>query len=285
MTELSLLRGLLLSSMAVASIGTNLLFFEEPSRLRMAALVAALCCAAVGLLLPVPLLCLVWLVFCSANFADFLRRRLSTLRSALGLATCIPFLFSIIASVWLVGGANDLRILGYGPAFSYYAAMHGTVLGWTLIGALAALANQALPQRRIHLAAVFICFASFLLIALGIDQLRWLKPIGVVGLTVAVPTSQLVFLRHARARSRGAFTLGCVSLAALAFTMLLAWRNEVSMAAWPPVFGVRSMVSVHGVLNALVVGPSFLLAVALDARRDDAVGSKWFVLNRNSEEA
>lgn len=266
MSELSLLRVLLLLSMAVGPLGTHRFFFAEPSRLRVAAHVGALACAALGLFVA-PILCVAWLLFCVGSFALFLRERVASRRWPELIAACIPFLFSIIAAVWLVGGANDLHILGYGAEFSYYAALHGNVLGWILIGALAVLADHGGPHRRVYLASVFVCFASFLLIALGIDQLRALKPIGVVGLSVAIPAAQLVFLRSVWSRDRRAFALGGVSLAGLVLTMVLAWRNELSMPVFSVVGNIRGMVSVHGALNAVVVAPCFLLAVALDARR------------------
>ena len=268
MSELSLLRALLLLSMAIGPLGTHRFFHAQPSRLRAGAHAGALACAALGLFVA-PVLCVAWLVFCVASFALFLRERVLRERARRFpelLAACVPFLFSIIAATWLVGGANDLHILGYGPEFSYYAALHGNVLGWILIGALAVLADRGGPQRRVYLASVLVCFASFLLIALGIDQLRALKPIGVIGLSVAIPASQLVFLRSVWSRNRPAFALGCVSLAGLVLTMFLAWRNELSMAVFPAVGGIRGMVSVHGAVNAVVVAPCFLLAVALDAR-------------------
>ena len=56
------------------------------------------------------------------------------------------------------------------------------------------------------------------------------------------------------------------SFAGLVFTMVLAWRNELSMPVFQVVAGIRGMVSVHGVLNTVVVAPCFLLAVSLDAR-------------------
>jgi hypothetical protein len=47
--------------------------------------------------------------------------------------------------------------------------------------------------------------------------------------------------------------------------MVLAWRNELPLPSSLAVAGIRGMVSVHGALNALVVAPCFLLAVALAA--------------------
>jgi hypothetical protein len=112
-----------------------------------------------------------------------------------------------------------------------------------------------------------VCAASFLLVALGIDQLRLLKPIGVVGLSIALPASLLAFLDESRSRNRSAFVLASASLSGLLVSMVLAWRNELSLPPLPAIGGVRSMVALHGVLNAVVVAPSFLAAVALDAPR------------------
>ncbi len=41
-------------------------------------------------------------------------------------------------------------------------------------------------------------------------------------------------------------------------------KDQPSSFAAPAVAGIRGMVSLHGVLNALVVAPCFLLAVTLD---------------------
>ncbi|MDX2089160.1 MAG: hypothetical protein SFX73_14985 [Kofleriaceae bacterium] len=265
MTELSVLRVLLLASMALGPFATHRHFFAKRSRRWAAAHVGALVCAAVGLLAPAPILCVAWLVFCAASFALFLRARGASLRSPRVLAACVPFLFSNVAAVWLVGGANDLQLLGYGAHFSYYAALHGNVLGWIMIGTLAVLADRDSPRRGVYLATVFACLVSFLLIAFGIDRLRVLKPVGVIGLTLALPVGQLAFLRDVWTRDRPAFVLGCISLAGLAVTMVLAWRNELALPV-PFVAGIRGIVSVHGALNALVVAPCFLLAVALAGR-------------------
>lgn len=119
---------------------------------------------------------------------------------------------------------------------------------------------------------MLVCLLSFLAIAFGIDQLRALKPIGAVGLSIAIPISQLVFLRSVWSCNRPAFVLGCISVATLAFTMLLAWRNERWMPDLLAVAGIRGMVSVHGVLNTLLVALCFLLAVSLEARRTRVAG-------------
>lgn len=273
-TELALLRALLLASMIVGPLGTRCLF-PTPSRRRDLAHGCAVLCAAVGLYGPWPMLCVGWLAFCAAMFALFLRVRARAPWSARVLAASVPFVFSNVAAAWLVGGANDLALLGYDVHFSYYAALHGNVLGWTLIGALATLADQDSPQRAIYLASVFVCLVSFFAIALGIDQLRVLKTIGVVGFSIAIPTCQLAFLRSVRSHDRRAFLLGCVSFAGLLFTMVLAWQHELAAPMLPWVAGIRPMVAVHGVLNAVIVAPCFVLAVlyARCGTRANAVSS------------
>lgn len=266
-SELTLLRALLLLSLAIAPLGTHRHFLREPSRARLGAHAAGLACAAIALFTPFALASIGWLLLTALGFAMFLRSRVSSLRTPQTIAACVPFLFSNVAAVWLVAGTNDLHLLGYGVHFSFYAALHGNVLGWILVGALAILADREGPERRVYVAAIAVCFVSFLLIALGIDQLHALKIFGVIGLSLAIPIAQLAFLRGAWLRNRAAFALGCVSLVGLAFTMLLAWRNELHLPVLVELFGVRAMVSIHGVLNALIVAPSFLLAAVLDARQ------------------
>jgi hypothetical protein len=267
-SELSLLQLLLVVAMALGPLGTQRHFAVGSPRARTAAHLVALACATLGLVSPWPFLTVVWLAFCAGSFALFLRSRVRVLGSPHVLAASVPFLFSNVAAVWLVSGANDLHLLGYGVHFSDYASLHGNVLGWIVLGALAILADRAGPRRErlVYVGAVLVCLVSFLLIAFGIDRLHVLKPIGVIGLSIALPLAQLTFLHGVRKRHRLAFVLGCLSFAGLATTMLLAWCNELAAPVLGELAGVRSMVSVHGVLNALIVAPSFLLAVALDTR-------------------
>jgi hypothetical protein len=236
----------------------------------------ALVCAGVGLVSPWPQLCVVWLLYCAGSFGLFLVARARSLASPSVLAAFVPFLFSNVAAVWLVAGSNELRLLGYGMIFSYYASLQGDVLGWIFVGAIAILADRKDlgRERNVYVGAALVCFVSFLLVALGIDQLRTLKPIGVAGLSIALPLAQLLFLRGVRTRHRVAFVLGCLSFAGLVFTMVLAWGNELAMPVLGQVAGTRAMVSVHGVSNALIVAPCFLLAVVLDTKvaRGDASG-------------
>lgn len=251
--------------MVLAPMGTHRALLP-PSRWNGVAHGLAALCATLGLIFPWPLLCLAWFAYTAGSFARFLFERRSRLRSPYEFATCIPFLFSNISAVWIVGGANDLEILGYGEIFSYYAALHGMFLGWMLVGPITLLALQERPYRRLYLASAVLCLVSFLLIALGIDGLAAIKPLGVAGLCLAIPAAQVAFLHTAYRTSRVAFLLGCVSLFTLTLTMILAWQNELGTLSLPALLGIRSMASLHGVLNGVVVAPCFMAAVILNRR-------------------
>ena len=263
LTELDVLHALLVVSVVIAPLTTRL-FGELPRGWRWAYGIGVASVAA-SLFTPLSWMSALWFLFCLGNFAAFIKPRLASLRSPSILASCVPFAFSLVAATWIVGGTNDLRILGYGPHFSYYAALHGNVLGWTLVGSIAALATRERPRQELYIVAVFICFASFLLVAIGIDRFAVVKPIGVTGLTVLIPAAQLAFLEQSRT-NRAAFSAALVSFLALAFTFVLAWLNELRLPSLEPVGAIRAMVSVHGVINTLIVAPAFLLAVALTQR-------------------
>ncbi len=264
MTELVLLRLLVLVSVAVAPLSRRLL--GPPPRGWSVAHALGIGLVAAALVGPLPQLAYGWLVFCVGGALMFAVEhgaalRTASRRTATTFAAGVPLAFGVIAATWIAGATNDLRILGYGPHFSFYAALHGNVLGWTLLGGVAALAQRAGRFQRVHLATVFLGFASFLLVALGIDRLAWLKPLGVLGLTLALPLSMLAFLIDARG-NRAAFALGALAFGALVLTLALAWLNELGSLSVEPLGGIRAMVWLHGLVNGLVVGPAWLGAVA-----------------------
>ncbi|MEM9070892.1 MAG: YndJ family transporter [Myxococcota bacterium] len=268
MTELTFLRVLLLIALLVAPFATRPSL--PRSRWDLPAQGVAFLCSAIGLFSSIPMLTGAWLLYCIGSGLRYAVHRHKTLFSLSTIAQGVPFVFSVVAAGWLVGGACDLRILGYGPAYSFYASLHGNVLGWIMLGGVALLAGQEDQHRRLHLATVFVSLASFFLIAFGIDQLPALKPLGVLGVSIMLPLSQLSFLRRTRHR-RVAFGLALVSLLGLALTLAFAWLNELSRLPSIYLLGARSMVSVHGVLNAVVVGPAWLGAVYLSRIQDRAL--------------
>lgn len=258
--ELHFLHLLLIAAMLIGPLVTSR-FFLEPSKLHDILHVIALSLTTAGLLFDLPLLSFAWLLFCLFGFVLFLRRRFALLFSMYELAKCVPFVFSIVAATWLVSGANGFGLLGYGKTFSYYASLHGHFLGWIIVGGIAFLANEADRFNRFYLVAVFVCLASFLLIAFGIDGVAVIKPIGVLGLTVMIAASQVLFLITAKKNSPLAFALGVVSLLGFVLTITLAWQNELGTPSMTALFGTRTMVSLHGVVNGFVVAPCFFLAL------------------------
>lgn len=267
--ELDFLHGLLIVALISAPFVTSRFFLEATKRHDAGHIVAGLVTAA-ALLLDLPSLTWAWLMFCVFGFALFLRQRFARLRSWSELtwydaAKCVPFVFGIVGATWLVSGANGFGLLGYGRAFSYYASLHSHVLGWMIVGGVAVLANRASRFDRFYLVAVFASLISFALIALGIDGVPYIKPVGVFGITVLMGTSMVLFLVSVWRTSRSAFALGLVSLGGLVFTMTLAWQNEVGLALAPSL-GARAMVSLHGVVNGVVVAPCFVLALFFSRR-------------------
>lgn len=265
LTELHLLHAFLVLAFALGPL-LNRWFFLRPDRAYRILHPVAFALTTAALLLDIPWLTGAWPAYCVYGLGLFLKQHFLEERRALSLsvfAQTVPLLFSVVAAGWLFGGANDLRLLGYGRHFSYYAALHSNFLGWLLIGCIAALQRHE-PRRSAYLACVGVCFVSFALIAYGIDGVPYIKVAGVAGLTLALSVAYGLFLSASRGLARA---LGLVSLLGLVATMTLAWQNEVGALAIKSLLGVRSMVSVHGLLNAALVVPTFFAAVALHLRR------------------
>ncbi len=203
---------------------------------------------------------LAWPVFCAVGGLAFLRRRWSQLRSIGGAASLVPFAFSMVSAVWLVAGQNDLRLLGYTPAWSAYAALHGSVLGWLFVGCLVELAARP-GARRVYGWSCFVVFALFLCVAFGIDGVPVLKRVGVLGLAVVVPGLIARFALDQRTHGGPAFRWSLPSLLGVGVTMGLALAHEFRPGVLGSLWGLPTMVVVHGVMNAVVVVPAFFLAV------------------------
>jgi len=270
MSELLILKALLLVAFALAPIFTRTLWLERSvSYLR--AHVAAFLATGVGVLFDIEILILSWILFCAFGFFLYLKKERAWLFSSLGVATCLPFVFSLISALWFTAGSFDLKLLGYNPAWSFYAALHGAFIGWMFLGGLVYLAK--IRESRIFLPSVYFCFAGFLLIAFGIDGVPYIKRVGVVILSVILPMSIAIYCLRIWPRNRQAGGLAVISLLGLAISMALALLNEFWIAAPRMAFGLPLMVLSHGLLNALVVLPCFGFAVVLEARKRPLVAN------------
>jgi uncharacterized membrane protein (UPF0136 family) len=174
----------------------------------------------------------------------------------------------MISATWLTSGVYDWGLLGYNRNFSLYAALHGMYLGWMLVGSLAFLAQKNGKKGQIYLMSCIFCFVAFLLIAFGIDGVPHIKPVGVIILAVVVPLSMGLHIGSLSREQKRARWLGILSLIGLTSTMGLAIIHEFWRGAFPPWLGVTPMVSVHGLINALIVIPGFFLSVFYSQRPD-----------------
>ncbi len=260
MTEVDLLQVLVLWTFLWAPRMTSRLFLKR-SRVYDVAHAVAFVAIVASAALDVRPLTAVWPAFCALGFALHLRSEGARLLSMLGVARAIPFVFSLVSAVWFVAGRNDLRLLGYGRAWSDYAALHGSVLGWLVVGCTAFAATRA---RGLYLTVCWLSLPLFLFVAFGIDGVPYLKRIGAVGFSLLVP---LVLGRYAldvRSRAPTSFRFAVVACFGIVMTMTLALLNELWSAFPRTLQGLPTMVLLHGVVNALVVTPSFFLAIACE---------------------
>lgn len=199
-----------------------------------------------------------WPLFCVFGFSLYLKNEFKTIFSVKGLASCIPFVFSLISAVWFMSGVLDLHLLGYDRAWSFYAALHGAFLGWMFVGGLVVLSKRS-GAANLYLAGCFICLIGFLLVAFGIDGVPVIKRLGVVALSLTVPF--LIGLFAFESKNRAARIFSSLSLGAIAISVGLALLNEF-WANFPKVtYGLPTMVLAHGFLNAVFAIPFFGLAL------------------------
>ncbi|RYZ75671.1 MAG: hypothetical protein EOP05_07190 [Proteobacteria bacterium] len=265
MTEYILLYFLLGVAILLAPLMTNG-FFLRNSKLYGGAHKAAIAVLIVGVIFKLSYLSVIWPVFCVLGFLLFLSQEMKRILTFRGVATCIPFVFSIISAVWLFAGSNDLRLLGYDPSWSYYAALHGSFLGWLFVGCLA-FVSQRERLNRLYIAGCYLSLVCFLLVAFGIDGVPYIKRIGVIGFAVIVPFFIALFRANLREETSRSRLLGNLSLLSVCLTMALALMNEFWIGAPRVAFGFPIMVFAHGFLNAMVTIPCFYFAILSDRLR------------------
>jgi hypothetical protein len=220
----------------------------------------------VGIVLAIEQLFGAWLIYCSFGlllaFIQFIRER----RSLREIGILIPLVFSVISALWFIAATNDLRMLGYSEAWSLYAAIHGAFLGWIFNGTLIRLCDSLHDPR--YLMLVYFNLALFLCVAFGIDGTPWLKKVGVLGLTITVPSAITLFAFTSKGSGLSR-VLSCLSLVAILISMSLAVMNEFLPEFPRYTLGLPTMVWSHGMLNALVTIPCFYFAVLLGAKQKD----------------
>lgn len=252
MNEIIILKCYLLIAFVIAPLMTNS-FFLNNSRAYSRAHISALIILVAGTLLNFSYATLIWPLFCAYGFISYLRKNPKQ-------TVCISFIFSLISSVWLVSGENDWHLLGYNKEWSFYAAIHGSYIGWLLVGGLAFL------KEKIYQVGCYLTFIFFLLVAFGIDGTPYIKPLGVIGLSLMLPILIGHYAFHIQREKRLPRFLATTSFGAIILSMILAMLYEFWSGFSGTIFNVPVMVLTHGFLNSLIAIPSFLLAINSDRR-------------------
>lgn len=213
---------------------------------------------AIGMIANFSAVAFVWPLFCVYGLFLFLLKEREALKS--NPLPLVPFVFSLISAVWFVAATNDLHLLGYDVVWSYYAALHGSILGWLFLGLLAYISNQ--PKSSVIYA--WACAGGlllFLCVAFGIYRVPVLKTIGVIGFSILVPGSIFQYVRELKGRSKLSRALSIVSLIGILVSMALALWNQFGTISPSVILGIPTMIVAHGMLNALIVVPFFYLAL------------------------
>jgi len=208
-----------------------------------------------------------WLIFCIFGLIVYFKKNLARPLTIEVLAGSIPFVFSIISSVWFVSGTNNFFLLGYDKIWSFYASLHGAYLGWILIGLFVVISRVFIgPLNKIYLSCSFLFLVLFLLIAFGIDGVPIIKPIGAFGIIILTPLL-IGFYNHSLFKKKGAsFYLASIGLLSLLYTLYLAAANEIGFLTPLTFLNNPSMVSIHGLINGFVAIPCLFFAIYFDKR-------------------
>lgn len=218
--------------------------------------IPAFLCAFFCLVFKWSFLSFIWFGYCIYGVIAFIVKNKSNLFSINTTLGLIPLVFSNTAAVWFVAGSNDFQMLGYNVNWSYYAALHGNFLGWIFTACLVYLA-----QKEFHLSYKFggiFILISFLMIALGIDGVPYLKRLGLLSLTVLIPMYILIFILNTKSPSK---IYAIISFLGILITMGFAIGHEFSILSTDTFLGARSMITIHGSINALISIPMFYIAI------------------------
>ncbi|MGZ3694310.1 MAG: hypothetical protein ACXWQO_09005 [Bdellovibrionota bacterium] len=266
MTENLILFCFLSVGFVLAPLMTNA-FFLRQSRTYAIVHIVVLLLILISVLPGSPHIALAWPLFCTWGFFCYLKNECKFTITIKDAAGCVPFIFSLISATWFFAGVNDLHLLGYSRAWSFYAALHGIFLGWILVGCLAYLAKTK-TNNALYLYSTLLAPVLFLFVAFGIDGVPYVKRIGVIGFSVMAPLLIARYSLHLEKRWKLSRLLSLLSLVSLVASMCLALLNEF-WADFPRVTaGMPTMVLTHGLLNAVIAVPCFFLAIWFENPRE-----------------
>jgi hypothetical protein len=243
---------------ALAPVATNL-FFMGRSRAYSIAHGMALFSLLLGFTLNLTFFAIAWPLFCVFGFLLFLARTRPAPLSLAWIASTIPMVFSLISATWFTAGVFDWHLLGYSRSWSFYAAIHGSFIGWILLGCFASLAQR--ESQRVYSYGCFFIFLCFLSIAFGINGIPYIKSVGVIGVSLAIPCLMAKLTFDLGKENRRSFALAVISLVSVILALGLALLHHFWVDFPRIVAGVPTMVIIHGTLNGLIGVPCFFTAI------------------------
>lgn len=242
-------------------------FFLENSKLYKQFYYVALVSVFLSIGGYLPQLSFIWLFYCGFGlhlYINIHKKKRFINKHWLGL---LPFLFSLISATWFVSGTNDFQLLGYDKTWSFYASIHGCFIGWLYLSGICYL---AIKHRNLVLPTVFVGFISslFLVIAIGIDQWGGLKKFGVIGYLILFPVIILYILNVLKPKLLFSKFLYLIHFISILFSLSIALGKELALFDLDQINSEFMMHFLHGGINAIVVIPSFLMAILNEEKNE-----------------
>jgi len=269
LNELSTLKLFLYFSFLIAPLATGNFFLKKYKKLYIQTHVVSLFCLLLFEVFMINVFIFAWPLFCV--FSCFLLFVESDLKvSVLFLSRIVPLVFSVVSSVWFVSASLNLELLGYDIVWSMLAAIHGAYIGWLLLAGFSQLQTIFPKRKAIYQVGVFLCFFSFMAIALGIDGIPYLKRWGLWSfVSVILTLLSLLYLDMSKKNFMANFFF-FISVCGLALTIVMAVFHEYTLDVFGEFTNLSSMIYIHGGINSFVVIPAFLCSVFF-LGRDNAV--------------
>jgi YndJ-like protein len=214
-----------------------------------------------GLLAALPLVpyAIVAILVGAIGIARLLARPVPASRMALA----IGLVFLPAAATWLVSYQADLPLLGYAPAWVLLTALHFHIAGMALFVVVGRISHG---RGRLAAAVAVACAVAMPLTAAGIHGPRALELVAALAMSAAGAGVGVLLLGAPRslvARGTAALRIaGAALLVTMTFAAVFALREHVGALTLFGLDELATMVVVHGVPNAVMVGAVVMLALA-----------------------
>jgi hypothetical protein len=203
-----------------------------------------------------------WLVFCFGLAGYGVRRFIHHGISRPEEIVIDISLFNIgVGGVWFVASRFGLPFIGFTDPIVSLTAVHFHYFSWLLVLGMG-LICRVLVQRGDPLRFWIIGLSLFITIciysvAMGFSGVKIAKILGVAGVTGAliIYSLFLIFRIHAMTQKKSLYLFAYLGSFAFIFSMVLAFSFEFQIVS----LSIKDMVMTHGLINALLVVPCFLI--------------------------